>query len=386
MNRPIKHWLTSVPRALVIGAGVSGLTTARCLQEQGFAVTVIADRFQSATTSVVAGALWEWPPAVCGFYQMQPEPALRAEQRWCIESYRRFEALARCNGSGVYLRPVVFYLAQPAADNPLEWRKLRELRQHVRGFRHDASLATAPGVNATAEFVDAYTYQTPLIDTDVYMAWLLGEVLGHGGALERRRVDGPLVAAADSLRNAYRADVVVNCTGLGARELAGDEVVPVRGAWLLVENDGARFPKVTAAHCSSLTDSATGGGFLFIVPRGRDRLILGGMAQPDRWTIELGSERDCVAQSMWQRCAQFMPCLADAKVSECLEIRVGLRPFRPAGVRVQRESGAPVVHNYGHGGSGVTLSWGSAQNAARLASEALSGAEFAAALPVTAGE
>ena len=57
---------TSGPRVLVIGAGVSGLTTARCLQQRGFAATVIADRFQSATTSVVAGALWEWPPAVCG--------------------------------------------------------------------------------------------------------------------------------------------------------------------------------------------------------------------------------------------------------------------------------------------------------------------------------
>ena len=122
---------TSGPRALVIGAGVSGLTTARCLQQRGFAVTVIADRFQSATTSVVAGALWEWPPAVCGYYELQPEESLRAEQRWCVESYNCFKVLAQQPTTGVYLRPVIFYLETPAEENPLELRKMRELREHV---------------------------------------------------------------------------------------------------------------------------------------------------------------------------------------------------------------------------------------------------------------
>ena len=380
----MKHHLASDPRALIIGAGVTGLTTARCLQELGFGVTIIADRFQSATTSVIAGALWEWPPAVCGFYERQPAQALYAEQRWCVESYSRFQALSRQDGTGVYLRPVIFYLARPAAENPLELCKLRELRQHVRGFRHDAELAALPGVNARSTFVDAYSYEAPLIDTDMYMAWLLGEVLCHGGAIERRRVCGPLVTAAPGLRDAYRADVIVNCTGLGAGELSDDKVVAVRGAWLLVENDGLRFPKVTTAHCSSLVDSATGGHFLFIVPRGRDRLILGGIAQPDRWTTELGLERASISESIWRQCTKFMPCLVNAKIAEHAELRVGLRPFRRAGVRVECESGNRIVHNYGHGGSGVTLSWGSAQDAALLASEAVTGARGQLALPVAA--
>jgi D-amino-acid oxidase len=379
----MNHHLTSDPRALVVGAGVAGLTTARCLQELGFSVTVIADRFQSSTTSVIAGALWEWPPAVCGFYERQPEQALRAEQRWCVESYHRFQALARQEASGVYLRAVVFYLAGPASDNPLELRKLREVRQHVRGFRHDAELAHLPGINAKSSFIDAYTYETPLIDTDIYMAWLLGEVLCHGGTIESRRVYGPLVSAARGLRDAYRADIIVNCTGLGAAELSHDEIVPVRGAWLLVENDGLNFPRVTTAHCSSLVDSATGGNFLFIVPRGRDRLILGGIAQHDRWTTDLGLERASISESIWRQCTQFMPCLVDAKIAEHGEPRVGLRPFRRAGVRVECE-GNTVVHNYGHGGSGVTLSWGCAQDAARLASEAVTGARSRIARPFAA--
>jgi D-amino-acid oxidase len=382
----MKHRLASRPHALVIGGGVSGLTTARCLQESGFGVTVIADRFQSATTSVVAGALWEWPPAVCGFYEQQGEQALAAEQRWCVESYRRFRALARSQTTGVYLRPVVFYLKTPAAENPLELRKLREVQRHVSGFRHDADLAAQPEVNATSAFVDAYSYETPLIDTDVYMAWLLGEVLCHGGAVERRRLHGSLAASAGELQQAYRADVIVNCSGLGARALSDDDVVPVRGGWLLVENDGRRFPRITTAHCSSLVDSATGGNFLFIVPRGRDRLVLGGIAQPDRWSIELGSEHSSIQDSIWRRCVEFMPCLANATISERLEFRVGLRPFRPAGVRLEREEDGALVHNYGHGGSGVTLSRGCALDAARLASEVVTGARREPDLLSLAGE
>ena len=310
----------------MIGAGVSGLTTARCLQQRGFAVTVIADRFQSATTSVVAGALWEWPPAVCGYYELQPEESLRAEQRWCVESYNCFKVLAQQPTTGVSLRPVIFYLETPAEENPLELRKMRELREHVGGFLHSAELATRPGINPTSAFVDAYTYETPLVDTDIYLAWLLSEILGHGGAIEHARVDAPLVASAPQLRDTYRADVIVNCTGLGARDLA-------------------------------------------------DRLILGGIAHPERWTTELGSERASILESIRERCTEFMPCLARAEISEHSEIRVGLRPFRRAGVCVECEGGITVVHNYGHGGSGVTLSWGSAGDAALLASEAVMGAD-----------
>jgi D-amino-acid oxidase len=179
---------------------------------------------------------------------------------------------------------------------------------------------------------------------------------------------------APELAEAYRADVIVNCTGLGARELSDDDVVPVRGGWLLVENDGRRFPRVATAHCSSLVDSATGGHFLFIVPRGRDRLILGGVAQPDRWSTDLGSEHASIVDSISRRCAEFMPCLANATIAEHREFRVGFRPFRRAGVRVERESNGTLLHNYGHGGSGVTLSWGCARDAARLASDVVTGA------------
>ena len=57
------------PDFLVIGAGVVGLTTALCARQAGYEVVVVAERFAPDITSVVAGALWEWPPAVCGHHR-----------------------------------------------------------------------------------------------------------------------------------------------------------------------------------------------------------------------------------------------------------------------------------------------------------------------------
>jgi D-amino-acid oxidase len=55
---------------------------------------------------------------------------------------------------------------------------------------------------------------------------------------------------------------------------------------------------------------------------------------------------------------------------QVLSERVGLRPFRKSGVRLERDQlpdGRMVIHDYGHGGSGFTLSWGCAQRVLKLA-------------------
>jgi D-amino-acid oxidase len=72
------------------------------------------------------------------------------------------------------------------------------------------------------------------------------------------------------------------------------------------------------------------------------------------------------AEAIVRRCAAVRPEIAGARV---IEHRVGLRPTRPA-VRLERERAADgrlLVHNYGHGGAGVTVAWGCAREAAELA-------------------
>ncbi|HEY7314328.1 MAG TPA: FAD-dependent oxidoreductase [Gemmataceae bacterium] len=349
---------------VVIGAGVIGLTSALCLRQRGFGVTVLADRFAPQVTSVVAGALWEWPPAVCGRHQ--DEASLTRAKGWCAASYEVFTDLARDPHSGVYLRPVTFYFKRPVKEDPRQRTKMEELAGKVRGFRHDDALLGENGVNPRLGLCDAYAHLAPMIDTDVYLSWLLGKALRAGCRVVEGKVTGRLVGQEETLARTFGAGVVVNCAGLGARDLGDASVFPVRGALVRVRNDGRAMPRLTQAHCVSNDGAGMDRGFLFVVPRGEKIVVLGGMAEAGEWGLDVGLHNYHVVREMYRRCVEFLPALAAAEVDAAEPVRVGLRPFRQGGVRLERPPGTRLVHNYGHGGSGVTLSWGCALEAADL--------------------
>ena len=137
-----------------------------------------------------------------------------------------------------------------------------------------------------------------------------------------------------------------------ARELVGDpEVHPVRGQSVVVRNPGV------AEYFIEVGPDAE---FTVFLPHG-DRVVLGGVAQRDDWREEPVAADTA---GILRRCAAVEPRFADAEV---LEQRVGFRPGRPS-VRLEAEehSGSRLVHNYGHAGNGVTLSWGCAEQVAEL--------------------
>ncbi len=150
------------------------------------------------------------------------------------------------------------------------------------------------------------------------------------------------------------ASVVVNCTGLGSLNLVPDRSVrPVRGQLVVVENPGITTWLTSVDHAA---DTST---YFFPQPGG---LILGGTAEDNAWSM---TPDPATAEAIIARCAAFRPEIADARV---LEHRVGLRPTRPS-VRLEREvlrGGRVLVHNYGHGGAGITVAWGCAREAADL--------------------
>lgn len=357
--------------ALVIGAGVVGLTSALCLARKGFRVTVVADRFAPRVTSVVAGALWEWPPAVCG--QHQDGKSLARAKGWSETSYRVFTELARDSATGVFVKPVTFYFKRPIREDPRQDAKVREYKDKVDRFRHDAALIEEHGVNPALGFRDAYTHLAPMIDTDVYLRWLMDEALRAGGRVVEEKIVGSLQEQEETLLQRYGADAIVNCAGLGARELTGDPVVPLRGALIRVRNEGVAMPRITEAHCVAHNGSTGERGFIFILPRGNDVLVLGGLAESDEWDVDINLDNYEPVREMYRRCVEFLPALRGAAIDAAEPVRIGLRPFRRNGVRLEREPGTRIVHNYGHGGSGVTYSWGCAAEVAEHVQKLLLG-------------
>ncbi len=307
----------------MVGGGVIGLTTAIVLAEGGRRVRVWTREPAERSTSAVAGGLW-WP------YRIEPD-ALVGE--WALDSLAVYQGLAaRPDETGVRMVEGVHGETRPEALGPWAAR--------VPGLRV-AHAGEYPGTALWARL--------PLIDMSTHLPWLRERLLSAGGVVEERAVTD--LAAVD-------APVVVNCTGLGARDLVPDPGVhPVRGQLVVVENPGI------TTWLTSVDQVSHSSTYFLPQPGG---LLLGGTAEEDAWSL---TPDPAVAERIVARCAALRPEIAGARV---LEHRVGLRPARHA-VRLERAElpdGRVLVHNYGHGGAGVTVAWGCAREAAALASPA----------------
>ncbi|MEA2242939.1 MAG: hypothetical protein QOD24_2495 [Solirubrobacteraceae bacterium] len=362
-------------RVLVVGAGVSGLTSALCLVRLGVEVQIVAEKFGSDLVSVVAGALWEWPPAVCGYHRDQK--SLERSKPWAQESYEIFSDLARDPSTGVFMRRANFYFT--SEQTARELHKMNELAPKVRGFVHDSDLAEANGIDPAYGVIDAYAHLAPMIDTDRYMGWLRRQVEAVGVTITQRHIEGRLADQEAALLAEFRVDAIVNATGLGAAMTHGRPTYPLRGALVRAINDGSRIPKVDEAHCIPKREGSTTQDMVFIVPRGENMLLLGGLTEEDEWSLDIGLHNYQPVRDMYRRCLAFMPALERAELDPNEPVRVGLRPMRNGNVCLEQEAGTRIVHDYGHGGSGFSLSWGCGSEVAAIATRQLRGAVAPAA-------
>ena len=303
-----------------------GLTAALSLREAGLEAKIVTAALPPETTSSVAAALW-YP------YKAYPEDLVLL---WGKRTLEVFEDLAHVPESGVLMREGVELWHEKVPD---PW-----WADAVPTVRRCAEDELPPG------YRDGHAFVAPVVEMPVYLRYLLDRFARAGGEVERR--------AIPTLEDAGEARVVVNCAGLGARQLVGDSSMePIRGQIVRVRNPGLeRF----------MLDEENPEGVTYIVPRSDD-CILGGTAEEGAWDIEPDPE---TAAGILRRCEALEPRLAGAEV---LEHKAGLRPGRPE-IRLEREDaahGTPRIHNYGHGGSGITLSWGCAEETLQLVREAL---------------
>jgi D-amino-acid oxidase len=314
---------------LVLGAGVVGLTSAICLAEAGLRVAVQAAEAPGATTSAAAGALW-------GAHLVGADDRV---PRWAGETRAVLAGLDL--SAGVHSCDGVMAVMVPQEGPP----------DATDGEQY----TPCPPGELPPGYVAGWRLTAPLIAMPAYLGYLADRLQDAGGRLlgERR-----FASVAEVLRSCA-APLIVNCPGAGARELVPDpSVIPVRGQVVVAANPGiTEFFVGNGAEPDELT---------YLFPHG-ETVILGG-------TQEHGNASrvpdPATAERILAAAAAVDPRLAGVTV---LEHRVGLRPGRPF-VRLESEAagdGQQVVHNYGHGGAGVTLSWGCAAEATRMALAAL---------------
>lgn len=311
---------------VVVGCGISGLTSALRLCEAGYSVSMVAAEPPERTTSATAAALW-YP------YRAFPEQEVT---RWAGATYTALATLSRQRKTGVRLRSGRALFTAPTPE-PF-WRSAVPVLDRV------PPSALPPG------YADGFVLSVPVVDPSIHLPWLRQRAIELG-------VDFRWGSVTDLAEVAPEASVIVNCTGLGSTDLLGDDtLIAVRGQVVVVEQVGLTEWTVDDTDPAAPT---------YVVPRGRS-IVLGGTAEVGETDVEPDA---ATAAAIRDRCVALVPKLAGARV---LAHHVGLRPARPS-VRLGADrlgTGQSVVHNYGHGGSGWTLSYGCAADVVDLVTSA----------------
>jgi D-amino-acid oxidase len=316
----------------IIGAGVSGLTCGVLFAERGYRTAIFAEQVGTETTSGAAGALW---------FPYDAEPADKVIP-WALGTYDVLIDLAKDSRTGVSMIELRQYCRTGKIEIP-DWAQSFVMSSDlpVISTEVEKSLNVSGSV-----FSSGFAVKVPLMDTTTYLDYLVDRFQKAGGELKA----GIRFEKLDDVDPTF--DLVINCAGIGARGLARDaNLEPHRGQVAIV-------PRIDKLDCAIVCDDAP---LMYAIPRTNDCIFGGTNDISDNLEADPTTTNAIVVE-----CARVLaietPCV--------LRERVGLRPFRKSGVRLEREKlrdGPSVIHNYGHGGSGFTLSWGCAQQVVELA-------------------
>lgn len=303
----------------VVGSGIVGLTSAILLQEAGFKVKIIAKEQYEKTLSSKVGAIW-FP------FEVHPK---ESTNKWGSLAYKRYQKEDNGGKNGIYFIPFMTAYTQ---ETNTDWTK-----QLPKGAVRKATQSELPnGMHM------AYVSTVPLAEPHVYLPYLLEQFLDGGGIFEMREIS--TLEELSSLD-----DLVINCTGLGAKKLCDDDDLhPMRGQIIRSEK----------LDVHSFADSTKRGGLSYVINRSEDSII-GGTDYENDWNENI----DPADSALILKRLRNSGLKQEPKI---IEVMVGLRPRRSQ-VRFEFDQEYPnVFHNYGHGGAGFTIAWGCAIELAEI--------------------
>jgi D-amino-acid oxidase len=292
---------------------------------------VIARDLPAETTSAALGGLWL--PALAHLAAESPSLPAATVTRWARTTLVELLAIAEDPKTATGVRLAAGHLLHTRPVPPPQWAASVPELVSLR-----AEADPAPG------YPFGYRVSLPVVNTPTYLAYLQQRLTGSGGTLTRL----PLPALPPR-------GLVINCTGLAARALVPDPSVQPEREQVVLMSD----PGLDQWWCDTESDDRS----MYVLPRGRD-VVVGGTVEAGRWDTTADPR---IAERLVEQARAAVPRLSSAQV---LGHRVGLRPARPS-IRLEVERRPndddpdhTVVHCYGHGGSGLTLSWGCAEDVA----------------------
>lgn len=358
------------PHVIIIGAGVTGLTSAYFLAEAGYDVTVIAAHVPGDEsieyTPPWAGAHWRTSatpaePMICDW-------DVQTFEYWVelLEREGRDAGLPKC---GIKMQDSYHFWDTELhedlwwAPHVKDFRQLSPLRDPVATINDSSSDKDAPRIKWAA------ACRAPSINVPQYLLYLQSQARSFGVKVIKARLptnagfENALLSAESTAGR--KADVFLNATGLGAAKLCGDEAMyPIRGQTVLVKGE------------AKATRTRNGDGYVaYCIPRpGSGMTILGGTKEVGNWSEATDPE---TTRLMLERNRVLAPELLTGEEGgfEVVSVQCGLRPGRRGGPRMERESvgGRRVVHAYGHASGGYQNSVGSARLVLRLVEESFGG-------------
>ncbi|XP_018570574.1 D-aspartate oxidase [Anoplophora glabripennis] len=328
----------------VIGCGVIGLTSALSIQERlkNVKVTIFTRDKSPNTTGDIAAGYWE--P-----YMVGDTPPAQIT-RWGKATYDYILKLwkeGKAKEAGISLIISRIISDRKDVENPF-WKDV------VLGYSNlSREYLDKFGKVGNRKFISGFEFLSFTWEASIFLPFLEQKFLMNGGVIVRKEIR--------DFKELEDFDVIVNCTGLDAKDLTGDtKLCPLRG----------QIARVSASWMF----------YLFLIDSEHDRscyvipnihcVILGGTSQP-AYNLEV-DEVD--KKNIFRNCSELVPALATAEV---IKHQVGLRPGRErVRLEIEIKPGGKngllrIVHNYGHGGAGITLSIGCAEDCAKLVERAL---------------